>query len=83
MVQYCFYCLTLERLRCKFTPMTAQRQTTLKTSPEALRLLRIVAAMTNEKQYEVLERLLKAELNRLGVASATKQTQKKRTLAGS
>ena len=38
---------------------------TTKTSPEALRLLRIVAAMTGETQYEVLERLLTAERKRL------------------
>lgn len=38
---------------------------TAKISPEALRLLRIIAAMTGEKQYEALERILKAELERL------------------
>lgn len=38
---------------------------TIKTSPDARRLLRIVAAMTGEKQFEVLERLLRAEEARL------------------
>ncbi len=38
---------------------------TSKISPEALRLLRIIAAMTGEKMYEALERILKAELERL------------------
>jgi hypothetical protein len=38
---------------------------TTKITPEALRLIRIIAAMTSEKQYEVLERVLKAELERL------------------
>jgi hypothetical protein len=41
------------------------RQVTIKTSPEALRLLRLVAALTGEKQYEVLERLLEKETSRL------------------
>jgi len=36
-----------------------------KTTPEALRLLRIVAATNGEKQYQVLERLLRAEHKRL------------------
>jgi len=35
---------------------------TNKTTVEALRLIRIIAAMSGEKQYEVLERLLRAEL---------------------
>jgi len=38
---------------------------TTKMTPEALRLIRIIAAMTGEKQYEVLERILKVELERL------------------
>jgi hypothetical protein len=38
---------------------------TIKTSDDARRLLRIVAAMTGEKQFEVLERLLRAEEIRL------------------
>jgi hypothetical protein len=36
--------------------------TTTKISPDALRNLRIIAAMTGESQYEVLDRLLEAEL---------------------
>jgi hypothetical protein len=38
---------------------------TTKVSNEALRLLRIIAALTGEKQYEALERILKTELERL------------------
>jgi hypothetical protein len=38
---------------------------TTKISPEALRLLRLIAAMTGEKQYEALERILKTELERV------------------
>ncbi len=38
---------------------------TCKVSAEALRLLRIIAAMTGEKQYEALERLLRIERERL------------------
>ena len=34
---------------------------TIKVSEAARRLLRIVAALAGEKQYEVLERLLRAE----------------------
>lgn len=34
---------------------------TIKTSETAIRLLRLIAAMTGEKQYEVMERLLLAE----------------------
>jgi hypothetical protein len=40
---------------------------TTKIPPDALRFLRLVAAATGEKQYEVLRRLLKAELTRLGI----------------
>jgi len=36
-----------------------------KVTPEALKLLRIIAALTGEKQYAVLERVLKAELERI------------------
>lgn len=41
------------------------KQITVKTSPEAIRLLRIVAAVTNEPQYRVLERLIAQEMKRL------------------
>ena len=41
------------------------KQITHKITVKALRLLRVIAAMTGEKQYEVLERLLAAELKRL------------------
>jgi hypothetical protein len=37
----------------------------MKATVEALKLLRLVAATTGEKQYEVLERLLRAELVRV------------------
>lgn len=43
----------------------ARELTTMKTSPKALYLLRLVAALAGEKQYEVMERLLKAEAARL------------------
>jgi hypothetical protein len=38
---------------------------TTKITSEALRLLRVIAALTGEKQYEALERILNAELERL------------------
>jgi hypothetical protein len=38
---------------------------TIKTSPEVLRMLRLVAAATGEYQYEVLVRLLQKDILRL------------------
>ncbi|MEI6045528.1 MAG: hypothetical protein WCS37_14360 [Chloroflexota bacterium] len=38
---------------------------TTKLTPLALKLVRVIAAMTGEKQYQVLERVLKAELERV------------------
>lgn len=38
---------------------------TIKATAEALKLLRLIAAMTGERLYEVLERLLQSELARL------------------
>lgn len=38
---------------------------TIKASRDALKLLRLVAALTGEKQYEVLDRLLRAEAARV------------------
>lgn len=43
----------------------AQEQTTIKTSVKAKNSLRVVAALSGEKQYEVLERLLESEERRL------------------
>lgn len=37
---------------------------TTKITPKALRTLRIVAAMTGERQYRLIERVLQAELDR-------------------
>lgn len=45
----------------------ADRAITVKMMPEALRLLRLIAATTGEKQYEVLTRLLGDETKRLGI----------------
>jgi len=38
---------------------------TTKIAPESLRLLRLIAAFTGEKQYEVMDRLLADEAKRL------------------
>lgn len=38
---------------------------TIKTTTEAQHMLRIIAATTGEKQYQVLERLLRKEFARL------------------
>jgi hypothetical protein len=42
----------------------AQEQVTIKTSPKAKNLIRLVSAMSGEKQYELLERLLEDEEKR-------------------
>ena len=44
---------------------------TIKTSAEVRRLLRLIAAMAEERQYEVLERLLRAEVARLRALEAS------------
>ena len=57
------------------------RYTTCKISRYGLRLLRHVAAETNEKHYHVMERLLEAEYRRLHLpttapaATAPKETR--------
>lgn len=55
----------------------AERLITMKTSPDALRLLRLVAAATGEKQYEAMTRLLTAEVERLGLLPPTKTKPRK------
>ena len=50
-----------------------------KVTPEALKLLRIIAALTGEKQYAVLERVLKAELERIHKEQAWKSSPAKPT----
>ena len=47
------------------------RLVTIKTAPEAQSLLRLVAALTGEKQYEVMLRLLREELKRLEKGAKT------------
>jgi hypothetical protein len=49
--------LTSRVASCKITTMMTA-QVTIKTTHEARRLLRMIAAQTGEKQYQVLERLL-------------------------
>lgn len=49
----------------------AESLTTSKMTPSALRLLRLIAASTGEKQYQVLDRLLAAEAERLALAKGT------------
>jgi ribosomal protein L5 len=48
---------------------------TTKLTPEALRLVRVIAALTGEKQYEVLERILKVELERVRQNEGSKDIQ--------
>ena len=45
----------------------ATRLVTAKMTPAALRLVRLIAAATGEKQYQVMARLLEAEARRLGL----------------
>ena len=40
---------------------------TTKLTPKALRLLRILAATTGEMQFELMERVLVAEADRIGL----------------
>lgn len=51
------------------TPMP-ERLITTKLTPTALRLIRLIAAATGEKQYAALERVLQNEANRLGLGTA-------------
>jgi hypothetical protein len=44
-----------------------EQSITTKISPRVLRLLRMIAASTGEKQYEVLSRVLEAEAKRLAL----------------
>ena len=44
-----------------------QRLVTTKVTPLALTLIRLIAAATGEKQFEVLERLLEKEAKRLSL----------------
>lgn len=41
------------------------RLVTIKTTPQALKLLRQICALTSQKQYEVLERILLIELTKV------------------
>ena len=41
--------------------------TTTRVSPEALELIRLLAVVTKEKQFQLLERLLKNEAGRVGL----------------
>lgn len=40
---------------------------TVKVTHDSLRMVRLVAASTGEKQYEVVRRLLEAEMHRLSL----------------
>jgi hypothetical protein len=56
--------LKMRHCRCIYTSMPEPLITT-KITPSALRLLRLIAASTGEKQYEVMDRLLADEAKRL------------------
>ncbi|MBO0947340.1 hypothetical protein [Fibrella forsythiae] len=43
----------------------AKEVITVKVTPETIKAVRLIAALTEEKQYEVLERLAVAERDRL------------------
>ncbi len=44
-----------------------ERLVTTKLTPDALRMIRLIAAATGEKQYEVLRRLLNEGMRRLAL----------------
>ena len=52
---------------------TREPSITAKIRPDTLRLLRLIAATTGEKQYAVLDRLAAAEAKRLGLTTASKK----------
>jgi hypothetical protein len=58
--------LKMRQHKCIYTRMPEHLITT-KITPSALRLLRIIAASTGEKQYEVMDRLLADEAKRLSL----------------
>lgn len=47
------------------------KRITTKITPGALRLLRLIAAATGERQYGAMERVLQAEWARLQVSTAS------------
>jgi hypothetical protein len=61
--------LKIRHRKCISTPMSEPLITT-KITPTVLRLLRLIAASTGEKQYEVMDRLLADEAKRLGLRGA-------------
>ena len=58
--------MTARLSQYKFTLMRTP-QTTAKISPRTLQGVRLIVEATNEKQYVVFERLVEAELKRLGL----------------
>lgn len=44
--------------------MKKKKLTTTRISPEALEILRNVSDMTGERQYRIIDRMLKAELDK-------------------
>ena len=54
-----------------------ERPITTKILPSALRLLRLIAAETDDKQYIVMSRLFAAEAKRLGIAGVDRPLQPK------
>ena len=50
---------------------------TMKVTPRALKLVRMIAALTDEKHYEVLDRLLSKELARLSPKIKAMKTTKR------
>jgi hypothetical protein len=49
--------------------MAKEPLTTIKVSPSAHRLLRLIAAHVGEHQYQAVDRALEAEAERLGLRS--------------
>ena len=60
-------CGRLTRLILRGKALHMADFTTMKTTPTALRLLRLIATATGRKQYEVLNQLLEEEAKRLSL----------------
>lgn len=66
-----YFFLTATMIKGKFTPM-AEHLVTSKITPESLQMVRMVAAKTGEKQYEVVRRLLEAEMQKLSLTTGVR-----------
>lgn len=50
----------------------AEKLVTSKITPESLKMVRMIAAKTGEKQYEVVRRLIEAEMQKLSLMQGSR-----------